>query len=104
MEEEKKSECKQDWTESMLKLAVSAATSMGKNFVEGLHKKIDRAIASALRNIFILFLVLLGIIFLMVGLAQGIGEYLGASNAIGYISIGAIAIIVAALVNYAKKE
>lgn len=94
----------EDWKDIAIHFAVGTMREMGNNIARSFQEKMDRAVAIAMRKIFSGVLLFIGIVFLLVGVAQILGEVLGGSPAFGYVLVGAFSVVVAMAMSIVKGE
>lgn len=98
----KKKEKSEDWRDVALHFAVGTMRELGNTVLRSFHEKIDVVIASIVRKLFSTLLLCIGLIFLLVGLAQLINDVLGGIS-IGHIVVGAVAIVLAMGMSIVKE-
>lgn len=92
-----------NWKEIAFQFGMSAVREFSKKTIEGVHQKIERAVTVMIRRLLILFLLLIGVIFFMVGMAHLINDVL-AGTSLGYIIVGVVSVVIAMFVNLMNKE
>lgn len=100
----KKKEESEDWRDVALHFAVGTMRELGNTVLRSFHEKVDQVVSSVVRRIFSVLLLCTGLIFVLVGLAKLLGELLGGSPSIGYVLVGALAILMAMVINVARGE
>lgn len=103
MPKEKEESTLSDWKEIALQFGVNAVREFSRKAIEGVHQKIEQAVTMLIRRLLVLFLLLIGIIFLLVGVAQVINSLLVGSS-LGYIVVGAVSVVIAVIVSLANKD
>lgn len=93
-----------EWIDLIVHFFSSTLGSIGKSFAESIQQKMRAAVAMLLRGIFAILLCIVGLVFMLVGLAQAIGAFMGLGDSVGYIIVGAMAVLVGLLVSADKKE
>lgn len=93
----------EDWKQLALSLVTSAVKQSSTGIVQMVHEKIDKTTHAIVKRITIVFLMLLGAAFVLVGAAQYLGMLLG-MVAYGYLVLGGVVLLVAALMHFASRE
>lgn len=101
-QEETKEERPDDWKSIAMSLVTSAIQQSSSGIIQAVHEKIEDAKRSAAQGLTILFMVLLGGAFLLVGGAQLLGEVLGHSG-YGYVVVGASLLLLGVFVHAMRK-
>lgn len=98
----KKSEDSEDWRDIALHFAVGTMRELGNTVLRSFQDKIDRAVSSLVRRLFSTLFLCVGLVFLLVGLANLVNDLLPGSTSVGYILVGAVAIVIAMVTSFVK--
>lgn len=101
---EKREKESENWRDLALHFAVGTMRELGNTVLRSFYDKIDRAVASIIRKLLSALLLSIGLVFLLIGLAEIIGELMGGSSSVGYVIVGAISIMIAMVMSLAKGE
>lgn len=96
-----------DWTNLLKMLVLENAKAVAVNAADEVRKKIKKAISESTQKFITSTLILVGLIFLMTGLAIFINEAVQASNSVGYIVVGILVVAVGVVMKdgiVGKKE
>jgi len=85
-----------------LTMVSNAIKQSSANIMQMVHEKVDRTAHAIIKRVTIVFLMLLGAAFVLVGAAQYLGALLG-MVAYGYMILGGAVLVVAALMHFASK-
>ena len=99
----KKEEESEDWKDIALHFAVGTMREMGNTIIRSFHEKIDGIAAAIARKFFSMLFLGVGMVFLLVGIAQLIGMLAGGFAFIGYILVGAFSVCIALLLSVVKR-
>ncbi len=86
-----------------LTMVSNAIKQSSANIMQMVHEKVDRTAHAIIKRVTIVFLMLLGAAFVLVGAAQYVGSVLG-MNAYGYGIVGGIVLVIAALMQFASRN
>ena len=94
---------KDHWLELSFEFLRTTLTNLGKNIVEGVHEKIDAVVVAVVRQLTMMFLLILGLVFLLVGVAKFLNDLIGKSDAIGYVSVGGGLLLIVFLMSMVRS-
>lgn len=100
----KKTKTEEDWKDVAIHFAVGAMRELGNTILRSFHEKVDSAVGFIIRKLFSTVLLCVGLVFLLVGLAQLLNDLVKGSSSVGYVLVGAVAIFVSMMISIVKGE
>ena len=103
MKKEPETESRESGHSNLLPIILEVVKHVQEGLLSAVFQKVNHFSGVVMRRIMMAILLLIGVVFIMIGFAQLLGQLAGRLSFVGYLIVGGLAIVVALITRASKN-